>query len=353
MNTIKIYLKESGSIAEISMDFKLYVGSYQNKLINIFVPKSLLYSNQNNDFGNAVKIGGLLTNEDGSTLQTNSYYLDYLKDAIINNIEYSVFERRLPKEFTAKCGTILLTTNILSIDTSKIYETTLLEVITSQTCSLEVYKSAYLSDKDTMESSKYEEVTAKITKNQNDITSLETKMNTTEADLNTAMHSYNLESIDSYAIDYKGIDGYKTPRAIYTNYKNTVLDSVDDDGNLNKIEVMGSLLVTSFIYSDVIYQTECLFANGRIWVRQLEIDNKNYTNLNSAVFTPLIIGVLGKDDNNPYKLDKNLGQSNSGMTLVVDNLGNIVPSKKIKVGDVVIYSEKEDEETSIVFEFPD
>ena len=38
MNTIKIFLAESGRIADLRKDFPLYQGQYQNKLLNVFVP---------------------------------------------------------------------------------------------------------------------------------------------------------------------------------------------------------------------------------------------------------------------------------------------------------------------------
>ena len=42
MNTIKIYLSESLSVADLRKDFPLYQGQFQSKLLNVFVPKNLL-----------------------------------------------------------------------------------------------------------------------------------------------------------------------------------------------------------------------------------------------------------------------------------------------------------------------
>lgn len=97
MNTIKIYLKTSGSVAELHKDFAMYVGSYQNKLIDVYVPKEMLYSNKQNTFNNAVKIAGLLTATDGKQITTEARYLDYLKEVTIDGVDYIVYERRLPK----------------------------------------------------------------------------------------------------------------------------------------------------------------------------------------------------------------------------------------------------------------
>ena len=42
MNTIKIYLAESGRIADLSKDFPLFKGQFNDKLLNVYVPTSLL-----------------------------------------------------------------------------------------------------------------------------------------------------------------------------------------------------------------------------------------------------------------------------------------------------------------------
>ena len=39
MNTIKIYLKTSGSVAELYKDFALFVNAYQNKLVDVYGSK--------------------------------------------------------------------------------------------------------------------------------------------------------------------------------------------------------------------------------------------------------------------------------------------------------------------------
>ena len=48
MNEIKIYLKLSGSTAELYKDFNLYQGSYRNGQITIYVPSAIMYSNMCN-----------------------------------------------------------------------------------------------------------------------------------------------------------------------------------------------------------------------------------------------------------------------------------------------------------------
>ena len=79
MNEIKIYLKTSGSFAELYKDFNLYQGCYRNSQISVYVPRSILYANAENTFANLVKVGGILTAPNGTKLTTKSYYLDYVK----------------------------------------------------------------------------------------------------------------------------------------------------------------------------------------------------------------------------------------------------------------------------------
>ena len=80
MNEIKIYLKPSGSLSYLYKDFDLYEGCYRNSQLTVFVPKSLLYENENGTFVNLVKTGAILTAPNGSKLTTKSYYLDYERE---------------------------------------------------------------------------------------------------------------------------------------------------------------------------------------------------------------------------------------------------------------------------------
>lgn len=115
MNTIKIFLATSGRIADLRKDFPLYQGAYQNKLLNVFVPTSILspefrslsaQGQVTNEYvaGTAVKIGMTYTDRSGSIKESVSRYMRYLKTLTYNNVEYALFERKLPKEFTLYAG---------------------------------------------------------------------------------------------------------------------------------------------------------------------------------------------------------------------------------------------------------
>lgn len=162
MNEIKIYLKTSGSIAELYKDFSLYQGSYQNVLLSLYVPKSLLYANEQNTFVNAIKTGGILTGPNGKKITTESYYADYVKDETKNEVEYAVYSQKLPKEYVVYSGTQTVVANVVSIDTTDENNPVILEVTTSQTAQLVVQESAYLSKEEIITPDVAETLNAKI-----------------------------------------------------------------------------------------------------------------------------------------------------------------------------------------------
>lgn len=150
MNEIKIYLKESGSLAELYKDFNLYKGCFRNVQVSVWVPKSLLY--EATDFLNAVKIGAIMKNENGAIVKSRSYGLDYVREDTVNGKEYSVYTRLLPKEFTLYAGTQTVVANVISIDNASDSPKTE-SITTSQTVPLTVQNSEYLEDDDVVEPS--------------------------------------------------------------------------------------------------------------------------------------------------------------------------------------------------------
>lgn len=180
MQTIKIYLKESGSVAELVKDFNLYAESYQNKWVDVYVPTSIL----NDAIDNAVKIGGLLVAPNGSQITTKSYYLNFLRNEIIfdehkqQNIEYAVYERLLPKELTLYNGDQTIVVNVVSIDNGVIKQ-----IMTTQTATLVVQESSYLDEEEAVEPSELENVVAVATENKRDVVDLQGRMATAETNI--------------------------------------------------------------------------------------------------------------------------------------------------------------------------
>lgn len=116
MLTAKIYLHESGELADLKKDFPIYQGQFQNILLNVFVPTSLLAS----DFqtraveyegivspfvaGTAVKIAMRSVARNGAYKVSNDHYLRYIKTLVKDGKEYALFERKMPREFTEYAG---------------------------------------------------------------------------------------------------------------------------------------------------------------------------------------------------------------------------------------------------------
>lgn len=176
MNTIKIYFDTDGSIRELKKDFNLYQGQFHDKLLNAYVPTSVLapdfvVENEQGqtieDFvaSTSVKAGIKYVARDGSLKVSKSYFLNFLKVMTQNGVEYAVFERKLPKEFTTYNGqganAPMLVLNVVNLDLDS--ETpTILSVITTQECFLDVLPSASLDNDDAVEPSELEVVNAEI-----------------------------------------------------------------------------------------------------------------------------------------------------------------------------------------------
>ena len=175
MNTIKIFLAESGRIAEIKKDFPLYQGQYQNKLLNVYVPTSILAPNFSvqqagqtiADYvsSTAVKIGMRTIERNGKIQTSKTYYMRYLKTLTYQNIEYALYERKLPREFTFYAGqgenAPTLIANVVNINNETI-PATILDVTTSQTCSLDVMPSNYLDKDEPIEATEFENISAQL-----------------------------------------------------------------------------------------------------------------------------------------------------------------------------------------------
>ena len=178
MNTIKIYLAESGRVADLRKDFPLYQYQFQNKLLNIYVPTSIMapsFSSQSADgtpladyvASTAVKIGMSYTARDGSIKKSKNYYVRFLKTLTYQNVEYALYERKLPKEFTLYAGqganAPILTANVVNIQQETENGTPIvLSVITSQMCSLDVMASTNLDIDEAVEPTEIENINAQL-----------------------------------------------------------------------------------------------------------------------------------------------------------------------------------------------
>lgn len=223
MNEIKIYLKPSGSIAELYKDFELYEGCYRNSQLTVFVPKSLLYENENGTFVNLVKTGAILTAPNGSKLTTKSYYLDYERDQTIGGVEFRVYTTITPKEFCVYAGTQTVVVNVESIDNTNPDAQTIISVTTTQTADLIVLESAYLGQDEPIDPTELDKIKATLTEIQSEIGGLPNKYVTVDTNqtisgnkTHTGINTFNgFTSINGVGIDadaiVKGSDRFKYP----------------------------------------------------------------------------------------------------------------------------------------------
>lgn len=223
MNEIKIYLKPSGSIAELYKDFELYEGCYRNSQLTVFVPKSLLYENENGTFVNLAKTGAILTAPNGSKLTTKSYYLDYERDQTIGGVEFRVYTTITPKEFCVYAGTQTVVVNVESIDNTNPDAQTIISVTTTQTADLIVLESAYLGQDEPIDPTELDKIKATLMEIQSEIGGLPNKYVTVDTNqtisgnkTHTGINTFNgFTSINGVGIDadaiVKGSDRFKYP----------------------------------------------------------------------------------------------------------------------------------------------
>lgn len=180
-NIITIILKESGSIAELKKDFKVYQKSINNILLDVLVPESLVESQLHTQYVDAegfetksgiytaCKIGAIYTESDGTIGKTTSYYLRFMKKIKTPERAFLLYERVLPNELIKVAGTgenavklIINVDNILK-EQDDFHQPTLVSRLTSQICHLEVEESESLdNDEEIEETSELELLSAQV-----------------------------------------------------------------------------------------------------------------------------------------------------------------------------------------------
>lgn len=281
MQTIKVILEETGRVANLKKDFPLYVGSYQNKLLNVLVPKSILapvftshYIDSDGivktDTGaySAVKIGMTFLNRNGVLNQSTTYFMRFLKTTTHNGKEYYLYERKLPKEFTLFEGqgenAPRLIVNVVNVLVSnEIAET--LSVITSQYSAIDVMYSAELNNEPEYDPTDMEILSSQVNFLAEQIT--QKPFN------NESMLLYNIdEPLPEYVTYNK--DGYKSIGVLFVNESfelKTTISGFEE-------EVKGSIMVTNYTETeDAIIQTETFYYPTGSAVRTIELSNSLQT----------------------------------------------------------------------------
>lgn len=248
MNEIKIYLKPSGSIAELYKDFELYEGCYRNSQLTVFVPKSLLYANEENTFINLIKTGAILTAPNGKKLTTKTYYLDYERDQTIGGVEFRVYTTITPKEFCVYAGTQTVVVSVESIDNTTPDAQTIISVTTTQTADLIVLESAYLGQDEPIDPTELDKIKATLTEIQNEIGGLPNKyvprssgrhiVYVNNINGNPSTQIYAVDASGNIIVQRDGNGQIRVPLAPAQDGDATSKKYVDDADNtkLNKVE---------------------------------------------------------------------------------------------------------------------
>lgn len=171
MDVLKITLDEDGKVLDFSPDFKVYRGSYKNILINVEVPKCLLIEEATdvdtgqNITGNNIRVGAIIRTATGRNIKTKGFGLSWVKDFTKKEVEYSLYQRRMPQVFTkwetvsqleqATSGLLEMIFNVvnwhLDDNGAKIEQ-----VVTAPIVPVDVYQTDYLDDEEEIDASELE-----------------------------------------------------------------------------------------------------------------------------------------------------------------------------------------------------
>lgn len=237
MNKITIILKESGTIAELKKNFNIYQNSSQNVLLNILVPKPMVEGKFSAQFTNedgqvvengvftAVKIGMVYIDNSGKYGKSETYFVRYLKEIKTSEGEFYVYERIMPSVFTRVAGVgifapkiVVNVMNILNSQTESADRTisenpTVLTLITTQECSVDIEPSTNLDVEPEVDATELELLEGQV----NELTAEMEK----KVDGDYLVQKYNLEETIPENIHYEK-DGFKTKGVRFYNETYTV-----------------------------------------------------------------------------------------------------------------------------------
>ena len=153
MKTIKFILNDDGSIASSSIGFQINQYSYNDTLINVYVPTEILNTETDTEtysYGNNIVMAMYYTLANASQKLGNPYYFTFVKNnVVIEGKTYTLFERKMPKEFTLYYGTQNYAVNVILTRTNISVHPTITEIvgnITSANFELTINQSLNMAD---------------------------------------------------------------------------------------------------------------------------------------------------------------------------------------------------------------
>ena len=153
MKTIKFILNDDGSIASSSIGFQINQFSYNDTLINVYVPTEILNNQTNTEtyqYSNNIVMAMYYTMSNGSQQLGNRYYFTFVKNGVvIEGKSYTLFERKMPKEFTQYYGTQNYAVNVVLLRTDisvTPHKTDIIGNVTSANFELTINQSINMAD---------------------------------------------------------------------------------------------------------------------------------------------------------------------------------------------------------------
>ena len=298
MNKITIILKESGTIAELKKNFNIYQNSSQNVLLNILVPKSMTEGKFSAQFTNedgqvvengvytAVKIGMVYIDNGGKYGKSETYFVRYLKEIKTSEGEFYVYERIMPSVFTrvAAVGTfapkmVINVMNILNSQTESADGTisenpTVLTLITTQECSVDIEPSTNLDVEPEVDATELELLEGQV----NELTAEVEK----KIDGDYIVQKYNLEETIPENIHYEK-NGFKTKGVRFYNETYTVpignTETASKDGEIYVSNVRPHETELYWILQDEVFHYDTGMAVRTLVINAVQASINQYTTM--------------------------------------------------------------------------
>lgn len=193
-NIIKIYLRQTGGLAELSKTIPLYVGMYNTAILDVYVPTTLISESV------SVKVGAILTADDGTKATTDSLPMTFKENATVYGEDYNVYELNpFPANFLTYAGIQDIIVNIVTLDEEEVES-----VVTTQICQIDVLDSALIPDEE-LSASAVDIFNARITTNEQNIAT-----NTDNISSNTRQIEQNVLDIAQNSSDIAYLEEHMT-----------------------------------------------------------------------------------------------------------------------------------------------
>lgn len=278
MKRITLTLKESGTLADCDLDFKIYAGATNNITLQVRVPKSIVSEELSTQFIDsngavatetgiftAVKIGCIYYESNGKIGKTKNYYVRFIKE----KDEFLIYERHLPNSFIKTPGigenSAKLVVNVVNLFNDIVIDeagnvidnqTSVISNITSQICRLPVEESTALDiDEEVEDPSELDLISAQVN------TLLQHLGN--KADLRNVYLRFNVLE-DELPVNVKySKDGYKSKGAMFYN----------ETFELESVEIQGMVFVSNQAFSETeITQAELFIFDDGLAQRTVTCD---------------------------------------------------------------------------------